>query len=136
MVDALPTFERNRFMGLIAVLSFGLTSLFAVLNLGVLVPATFVTGFLILLPLVAVLGSDCPLVEPEDAAEARTSADAAETTGRDPVATLKHRYAAGEIDEAEFERRLDRLLETDETAGRTENGGTRRETADLETELE
>ena len=30
----------------------------------------------------------------------------------DPVAVLRHRYAAGEINDAEFEARLDALLET------------------------
>ena len=34
---------------------------------------------------------------------------------RSPLEELKHRYAAGEIDDDEFERRLDRLVEVDET---------------------
>lgn len=33
----------------------------------------------------------------------------------DPVETLKRRYAEGEISEAEFERKLDHLMDTDET---------------------
>lgn len=33
---------------------------------------------------------------------------------RDPLATLQTRYARGEIDEAEFERRLDRIMESTE----------------------
>jgi len=38
----------------------------------------------------------------------------------DPLSILRERYACGEIDEAEFERRVERLLETDsiETAKR------------------
>ncbi|OYR59555.1 SHOCT domain-containing protein [Halorubrum halodurans] len=134
---ALPTFEKKRLMGLIAVLSFGLTSLFTVLELGVLVPATFVTGFLILLPVVAVLGEDFPLVEPADA----TAADDERTSGRereDPVATLRTRYATGEIDEAEFERRLERLLETEELDDAIDDGNaeTRREETGVESALE
>ncbi|WP_066411871.1 SHOCT domain-containing protein [Halorubrum aethiopicum] len=135
---ALPTFEKKRLMGLVAVLSFGLTSLFAVLELGVLVPATFVVGFLILLPVVAVLGEDFPLVEPADAtAEAAATADAGQAGSRedDPVATLRRRYATGEIDEAEFERRLDRLLETEELEG-TVDGDEARRRADELTEIE
>lgn len=31
----------------------------------------------------------------------------------DPLETLKDRYAAGELSDAEFERRLDRLLDTE-----------------------
>ncbi|GAA0520656.1 Short C-terminal domain-containing protein [Halorubrum aquaticum] len=138
---ALPTFEKKRLMGLIAVLSFGLTSLFAVLELGVLIPATFVVGFLILLPLVAVLGDDFPLVEPVDAtAETAASADAgrSESHAANPVATLRRRYATGEIGEEEFERRLDRLLETEELDDTIDDGnaGARRKKTGLETELE
>ncbi|MFC5277654.1 SHOCT domain-containing protein [Halorubrum rubrum] len=138
---ALPTFEKKRLMGLVAVLSFGLTSLFAVLELGVLVPATFVTGFLLLLPLVALLGDDVPLVEPADPAET-TSANVGETRshdGENPIATLRRRYATGEIDEPEFERRLDRLLETEEFERAVDRDGSRgraEEMTEIETALE
>ena len=48
-----------------------------------------------------------------EASEAGESA-----AGDDPVEALKNRYARGEIDEDEFEQRLDDLLGTDtETAG-------------------
>lgn len=36
-----------------------------------------------------------------------------EATAEDPITALRERYARGEIDEAEFERRLDRLLSTE-----------------------
>jgi uncharacterized membrane protein len=45
--------------------------------------------------------------------EAAASEDDADA---DPLATLQERYAAGEISEAEFEQRLDRLLESDQRA--------------------
>ena len=109
---ALPTFEKTKLIGLIAILSFGLTSLFAVLlpeALGALIPATFIFGFFVLIPLALLLGEDFPLVESEGAGEAPASA-----TAEDPLATLRERYATGEIGEEEFERRLDRLLETEE----------------------
>ncbi|ERG89507.1 MAG: putative membrane protein (DUF2078) [halophilic archaeon J07HX5] len=35
----------------------------------------------------------------------------------DPLETLRNRYARGDIDEAEFERRLDALLETESKTG-------------------
>lgn len=106
-MSALPTFERARLAKLIGVVTFGLTALFSVLGLGVAIPATFVVGFFLLLPLVWVLGDDFPLVASE-------SADTEEKAIENPVATLRERYATGEIDDAEFERRLDRLLETEE----------------------
>jgi uncharacterized membrane protein len=46
-----------------------------------------------------------------DAEAAETSAD---DDAADPVAVLRERYADGEIDEAEFERRLERLLATED----------------------
>jgi hypothetical protein len=54
-----------------------------------------------------------------------------DTTGTrrdDPADRLRERYVAGEIDEAEFERRMDRLLDrdsTDRTDGRNGTGRTR-----------
>ncbi len=39
--------------------------------------------------------------------------DSAQETEQDPLTTLRQRYASGEIDRAEFERRLNDLLETE-----------------------
>jgi len=114
---ALPTFEKNRLIGLIGVLSFGLTSLFAVVVPGpleALIPATFIAGFFILIPLVLVLGEDFPLVASDDEAADVTAGQTDAASADHPVAALRERYATGEIDEAEFERRLDRLLATED----------------------
>ena len=97
---ALPTFEKKRLVGLIAILSFGLTSLSAVLlpsPVAPLGPALFITGFFILIPLVLVLGEDFPLVAADDA-DAEATSPAADR----PVAALRERYATGELDETEF----------------------------------
>jgi len=130
---SLPTFDKRRLIGLVAVLSFGLTSLFSVLLPGVLeplIPATFILGFFIIIPLVLLLGEDFPLVESEDAAATAAAAE-------DPLETLRERYATGEIGEEEFERRLDRLLETEELEARID--ADRRDSRDRrerETEVE
>ncbi|KDS90779.1 hypothetical protein FK85_10245 [Halorubrum saccharovorum] len=131
---ALPTFGKMRLAGIISVLSFGLTALFAVLLPGfleALIPATFILGFFVLVPLVLLMGDDFPLV----ASEGSNGASADE-----PLATLRERYATGEIGEEEFERKLDRLLETEELADRVDAGdANRRESPDRrerETELE
>ncbi|MFC7235747.1 SHOCT domain-containing protein [Halosegnis marinus] len=42
------------------------------------------------------------------------------TPGADPVETLKRRYADGDIDDAEFDARLDRLLDTPDTLAELE----------------
>ncbi|PSP78014.1 hypothetical protein BRC70_00555 [Halobacteriales archaeon QH_6_68_27] len=39
--------------------------------------------------------------------------DSEEPTEPDPLETLRDRYAAGELSDEEFERRLDRLLDTE-----------------------
>ncbi|GAB7009440.1 SHOCT domain-containing protein [Halorubrum trueperi] len=117
---ALPTFEKKRLIGLIAVLAFGLTSLFAVLLPGPLerlIPATFILGFFVLIPLVLLLGEDFPLVE-----SATDDGSTPMTTEADPLAMLRERYAAGEIGEEEFERKLDRMLETEELKDRINSG--------------
>lgn len=44
--------------------------------------------------------------------------DGEESGAVDPVTTLQERYAAGELTEAEFEDRLDRLIEANERADR------------------
>jgi uncharacterized membrane protein len=49
----------------------------------------------------------------------------------DPVTELQRRYAAGELSEAEFERKLDRLVESEE---RAERAGVDTEELSLESE--
>ncbi|TQQ78970.1 SHOCT domain-containing protein [Halonotius roseus] len=69
----------------------------------------FPVGFGGVLP--AVIG----LVRYYEQAAERDERDAADDTD-DPLETLKRQYACGEIDEAEFERRLDGLLGSDSAA--------------------
>lgn len=136
---ALPTFEKKRLIGLVAILSFGLTSLLAVLfpGGGPLIPAIFILGIFVTIPLVLLFGEDFPLVESESADE-----ESAASAG-DPLATLRERYATGEIGEEEFERKLDRLLETEALEDRADGEAAdrrelseRRGRRDRETELE
>lgn len=137
MPDALPTFGKLQFLGLLGVLTFGLTALLAVLGLGTAVPVTFVVGFFIVLPIAAILGDDFPLIESKSESVDTSGSDA--KTGENPVKTLRDRYASGEIGDDEFERRLDRLLETEGIADEIDwrrEGGTDEETGNIESELE
>lgn len=131
MTASLP---KKKLMGVVAVLAFGLTALFGVLEFGALVPATFILGFFILLPLIGILGDALPVVESQadDRVEQAESTVTETTTGdADPVERLRERYANGELTDEEFERRLERLIETEDT-----NRWRRRRSDDREVEVE
>jgi uncharacterized membrane protein len=131
---ALP---RWKLVATIAILSLGIAMLAGAAGLGnVLAPVSIILGWFILAPLVALLGSELPMIEsPEDETEADAT-DTAEPTV-DPVEQLRERYARGELTDSEFERRLDRLLETESLSAKEETGDETRETereVSLETE--
>ncbi|WP_424002541.1 SHOCT domain-containing protein [Haloarcula salina] len=114
---ALPTIAlpRWKLAAVIGVLSLGLAMLASVAGLGsTLAPVAIITGWFVLVPLVALLGSDLPLIEsPEQDGDERTEADETTVNSTSPVEHLRERYARGELSDEEFERRLDRLLETE-----------------------
>ncbi|MBO4248695.1 SHOCT domain-containing protein [Halomicrobium sp. IBSBa] len=126
-MSALFPMEKWRFAGVVAILTFGLTSLVAVLGApGSMIAALSILGFVLLLPLIALLGSDFPLVAAEDAEDGREVEASLDDT--DPVEVLRERYARGELSEEEFESRLDRLLATEDvTTERSVEGVTDRE---------
>lgn len=101
---------REVLVAIIPVLTFGLGVSSAVFGYGDLTAPIFVVGWFLLTPLVAIL-SDTRVVRrlfgdlPDDQS----------SVGDDEAALeqLKARYARGEIDEAEFERRTARLLENE-----------------------
>lgn len=109
-----------------------LTPLFAVvtLPLGILAAifmggraaaVVFVVGWLLFVPASAILfggpGEENPLAS-EAAEQAhvtdRDVASASEDGGTDPIEEVRQRYARGDIDEVELERRLEALLETED----------------------
>lgn len=92
-------------IALVLVVTLGLAALTAVLSLGALPAVITIVGWFLVAPVLAIL------TYYGDESDAPAGND-------DPVATLRDRYARGELTESEFERRLDRLLET-ETADRS-----------------
>lgn len=110
---------KGKLMGVVAVLTFGLTSMFAVLPLlDALVAPTFVLGFFVVLPLVGILGEELGVVESDESSADASEAPEAPTI---PVERLRERYARGEITESEFEARLERLLETEDLDRRVDD---------------
>jgi len=121
MSSSLPQFTKGKALALITVLTVGSTAITGALDLGEVPGLIAITGFVILLPLTAIIGDQLPYVASADegaksTTEASASApDSPVSTDEDDhaVARLRQRYARGEIDDAEFEERLDRLLATE-----------------------
>lgn len=86
----------------------------------------FVVLFLVVLPVVVILSQIAPyvlttaigvgflawLIAHTGVLSGSDDGEAVEHA--DPMETLRERYARGDVDEAEFERRLDRLVETED----------------------
>lgn len=110
----------QRLVGGVSVAVVGLIAVSAYLDTG-MTGLIAVVGFLLVIPLMGIFGEEIAgLVV---GANADPDDQAPES---DALARLRERYAAGEIDEHEFERRVERLLETetveDATATFSEGG--------------
>lgn len=71
-----------------------------------------IVGWLLLVPLLSVLSDHVDLSSETDAQSASETTGAESTD--DALQRLRDRYAAGELDDVEFERKLERLLETED----------------------
>lgn len=99
--------KRLKRAGIVAVFTFGFTALAAVLSgpgPATVGPAIAVFGWFVLAPAVAIF--DLPVIDDGERETAGNGED--DETG--PLETLQERYAAGEISEAEFDRKVERLL--------------------------
>ncbi|HMB50383.1 MAG TPA: SHOCT domain-containing protein [Natronoarchaeum rubrum] len=112
----------------LVMLGLGLTA--AIAEIAALAALFFTVGFTVVVPLVYLL---------YDAGDGSDDSDAARSGSRavedDPIEELRRRYAAGQLTEDEFERKLERLLET-EDVGPDADGAAEREGSKLERELE
>ena len=130
---ALP---RWKLVATIAILSSGIAMLAGAAGFGnVVASVSIILGWFILIPLVALLGSELPMIEsPEnEAARDETAVTDPAEPMVDPVDHLRERYARGELTDSEFERRLDRLLETESLSA---NSGTDNEVGDADREVD
>lgn len=99
--------------GVFAIGGFGFAVVLYVFGMGQLAAATLAVGWALLAPLATVVNEavfdDDGTAGRRDGAADSTTADSA-----DPVEALRHQYATGEIDDAEFERRLEALIATED----------------------
>ena len=100
-----PSALADKLEDVVAILTLGLGVLAVVLGVDH-AWAIFVVGWLLVVPLIDEVGADVI------GWLARRTADRSEEEFN-PLATLQDRYARGELDEATFERRLERLLENE-----------------------
>jgi uncharacterized membrane protein len=68
-------------------------------------------GYIVIVPMTALLVGDREAIE--DWWDDEDISLPEEDEEQDAIETLKHRYAAGELDDEEFERKLEGLLEAD-----------------------
>ena len=73
--------------------------------------AFMLVGYVVIVPLVALLFGDRETIEEWWDEEEVTLPEDSST--EDPLETLRNRYARGELTEAEFERKVEQLLETE-----------------------
>jgi uncharacterized membrane protein len=101
--------------------------------------AALLVGYVAVVPLVAILFDD--EADREEWADESPSAEAdrnertgSENDPRDALETLRERYAAGELTDEQFERKLERLLDTETLEDARESA--RRREGDREPEFE
>lgn len=112
MSARLQRFVAEELWLLIAVVTLPLMMLLDTLGPELFAEVAMIVGWFMLTPLFLFWGGDIAGILFAD--ESRESDAAESATEDDAIAELKRRYAEGEIDEVEFERRLDRLVALDE----------------------
>ncbi|WP_339103096.1 SHOCT domain-containing protein [Haloterrigena salinisoli] len=114
MDEQIRTTIANEGWLLVAILTLALTSLAGIAGLEALAGVITIVGWFVLTPVLLFWGDEVALLLEDETADATRDAEAKADTEADPLEELKRRYAAGEIDDAEFERRLERLVAVDE----------------------
>jgi len=102
-------FVANDLWMAIAILTLGAIVLLGSLGLGAVSGVVVAIGWFVLTPLLLFWGAEiAEFLYGEETSQ-----------GTDALTELKGRYARGEIDDAEFEQRLERLIELDEVPAET-----------------
>ncbi|MFC6961691.1 SHOCT domain-containing protein [Halocatena marina] len=126
------------------ILGAGFIALFAGFNYFFLI---WIIGYVVLLPIISILAGEADTdnsdwngsdAQDETEHERPATDQQSSTTTTDALSTLRERYARGDLTDEQFERKLDRLLETEtpETAAEWRKRTTRDIEDKTETETE
>ena len=107
MSNDLQEFVAEDLWLLIGIMTFALAGFVSTVGFGSLAASVAIIGWFLLTPIFLFWGEEIAAWLYEDDEPARETAP-------DPLDELKRRYAEGEIDDEEFEHRLDRLVRVDE----------------------
>lgn len=106
-------FTRNEAFGIIALLTLGLGFVGMVAGIEYFF-VIWVLGFAVVLPILGILFGETDTDKELDMNRERTTEDDQRTeSSTDALTTLRNRYARGALTDETFERKLDRLLETE-----------------------
>ncbi|EMA27466.1 hypothetical protein C446_17806 [Halobiforma nitratireducens JCM 10879] len=121
---------------LIGIVTFALLSIVGTVGLEPIAGLIAIVGWFLLTPIFLFWGEEIAdaLFDEESGEFRRATADDAGED--DAIAELKRRYAAGEIDDAEFERRLERLVGVDDALEGVFSDGDERMGTGIDTDLE
>ena len=108
MSDTLREFVAEDLWLLLGIVTFALVAVFGAVGLEILAGPMAIIGWFLITPIFLFWGEEIAEVLFDDEEVFSTPEP------EDPIDLLKHRYATGEIDDEEFEHRLERLLDVDE----------------------
>ena len=114
MTDSLHEFVAEELWLAIAVVTVPVVALAGVAGFETLAGVLSIVGFVLLVPIFLFWGEELADVLVGDREEADADRTATDEGAADAIETLKRRYAAGELSDEAFERRVERLLALDD----------------------